>query len=84
MPGPGGPGNDVIMEQELQVDPTIPNEIEVVAYNGKGLLATEPLRMSFAPVQRAVQQARKLYVLTVGVNEYNRPDWRLRYAAGDA
>jgi hypothetical protein len=47
--GPVRPGRDVVMEQELQADPTIKNEIEVVAYNGKGLLATEPLRMSFDP-----------------------------------
>jgi WD40 repeat protein len=57
--GPSGPvrtGRDAVLEQELQVDSTIKSEIEVVAYNGKGLLATEPLRMSFDPVQGRVQE----------------------------
>ena len=48
--GPVRPGRDVVVEQELQADPAVKNGIKVVAYNGKGLLATEPLRMSFDPV----------------------------------
>ena len=47
-PGLGGPptvGDYVVMEQTLTVDPSKTNEVEIIAYNGKGLLATPPLQL---------------------------------------
>ena len=52
-PGLGGPirpGNYVVMEQTLRFDPMQKNEFEVVAYNGKGWLATPPLQFTIDPI----------------------------------
>ena len=53
--GPVRPGHEVIVEQALRAGLAAQDEIEVVAHNGKGLLATEPLRFRFDPVHGAVR-----------------------------
>ena len=71
--GPPAPGRYVVMEQSLSVDPDKENEIEVVAYNAAGLLASPPLKFKLD---------------AFGVTDQERPrlhkDWQLRHAAADA
>ncbi len=72
------------MEQTLTVDPSTTNEVEIIAYNGKGLLATPPLRFKVDAWGPVLQERPRLFVLAMGVDKYARPDWQLRYAAKDA
>ncbi len=86
-PGLGRPPRSadyVVMEQTLTVDPSKKNEVEIIAYNGKGLLATQPLRFSVDAWGVAEKERPRLFVLAVGVDKYAKPDWQLRYAAKDA
>lgn len=86
-PGLGRPpslGDYVVMPQALTVDPTKKNEIEIIGYNGRGWLATPPLRFSVDAWGVATQERPRLFVLAMGVDNYLRPDWQLRYAAKDA
>ena len=79
------PGRYVVMEQSLSLDPSQPNEVQVVAYNGKGLLATQPLSFTIDPVFGVLDKPKpRLYVLAVGVDNYLKPDWRLSNAVNDA
>jgi WD40 repeat protein len=86
--GPGGPatpGSYVVMEQTLRLDPTERNEVEIAGYNGRGLLATMPLRIIIDPVFGITEKPTpRLFVLAVGVDKYLKPDWRLSYAVNDA
>jgi hypothetical protein len=83
--GPVRPGRYVVMEQTLNFDPAQKNEVEVVAYNGKGLLATQPLSFAIDPVFGVLDKPKpRLYVLAVGVDNYLKEDWRLSNAVNDA
>jgi WD40 repeat protein len=88
--GLGGPsmlGNYVTMEQTLTVDPREKNEVEIIAYNGKGLLATPPLKFSIDPwgVQDEERPRPRLFILAAGVGrKYLPPFTPLQYAAKDA
>ena len=86
-PGLGRPlsvGDYVVMEQTLTVDPSKKNEVEIIAYNAKGLLATTPLRFGIDAWGVAEKERPRMFVLAVGVDTYAQPDWQLRYAAKDA
>jgi WD40 repeat protein len=79
------PGRYVVMEQTLNIDANQKNDVEVVAYNRSGLLATRPLRFTIDPVFGAIEKPKpNLYVLAVGVDKYLKPDWRLSNAVNDA
>jgi WD40 repeat protein len=79
------PGRYEVMEETLKIDPNQKNEVEVVAYNRSGLLATPPLRFTIDPVFGAIEKPKPhLYVLAVGVDKYLKPDWRLSNAVNDA
>jgi WD40 repeat protein len=79
------PGRYVVMEQTLNIDSNQKNDVEVVAYNRSGLLATRPLRFTIDPVFGAIEKPKPhLYVLAVGVDKYLKPDWRLSNAVNDA
>jgi WD40 repeat protein len=83
--GEAHPGRYVVMEQALSIDPDRKNDVEVVAYNRSGLLASRPLRFTIDPVFGAIEKPKPhLYVLAVGVDKYLRPDWRLSNAVNDA
>jgi hypothetical protein len=88
--GLGGPpmlGNYVTMEQTLTVDPSAKNEVEIIAYNGKGLLATPPLKFSIDPwgVTDEQRPRPRIFVLAAGVGQkYLKPFTPLQYAAKDA
>jgi WD40 repeat protein len=77
-------GDYVVMEQTFTVDPSKKNEVEIIAYNGKGLLATQPLRFTVDAWGVALKERPRLFVLAIGVDTYAKADWRLRYAAKDA
>jgi WD40 repeat protein/tetratricopeptide (TPR) repeat protein len=79
------PGRYIVMEQTLNIDLSQKNDVEVVAYNRSGLLATRPLRFTIDPVFGAIEKPKPhLYVLAVGVDRYVKPDWRLSNAVNDA
>ena len=83
--GPVRPGRYVVMQQTLNFDPSQRTEVEVVAYNGKGLLATLPLSFTIDPVFGPLDKPKpRLYVLAVGVDKYLKEDWRLSNAVNDA
>jgi WD40 repeat protein len=86
-PGLGRPfslGDYVVMEQTFTVDPSKTNEVEIIAYNGKGWLATHPLRFIVDAWGVAEKERPRLFVLAIGVDKYAKPEWQLRYAAKDA
>ena len=60
------------------------NRIEVVAHNGQGLIASEPVSVVIKSVQEAATGAPRLYVLAVGVNDYWDSALRLNFATPDA
>ncbi|MGE0285357.1 MAG: caspase family protein [Bradyrhizobium sp.] len=60
------------------------NRIEVVAYNAKGLIASEPAQVSVKWDGAKTATPPKLYVLAVGVNDYYDSRLRLTYAVPDA
>lgn len=60
------------------------NVIEVVAYNTKGLVASQPARITIKAVGTAVTAKPRLFVLAVGVNDYFDGRLKLNYAAPDA
>lgn len=82
--GPPAPGRYAIMKQTLTVDPSKTNEVEILAYNGSGLLAAPPLRFPVDAWGVALQERPRLFVLALGVDKYLKPDWQLRHAATDA
>ena len=70
--------------QTLQVDPGQTNTVEVTAYNGAGLLATPPLRITIDAFGVTTEERPRMYVLALGVNTYRMKDYQLRYAVKDA
>jgi WD40 repeat protein len=73
----------VRVNQTLTLDPG-DNLIEVVAYNEQGLLASEPARITVNWDGISVSTPPRLYVLSVGVNDYYDSRLALTYAAPDA
>jgi uncharacterized caspase-like protein len=73
----------VIMSQGLSVDPSQTNSIEVVAYNGAGLLASPPLRVEVGAFG-ALEQRSRMFILSIGVSGYKMADYNLHFAAADA
>jgi len=60
------------------------NKIEVLAYNAKGLIASEPAQVSIKWDGANTASPPKLYVLAVGINDYYDSRLRLAYAVPDA
>jgi hypothetical protein len=59
------------------------NEIEVVVYNRANLVASLPTRASVFGAAPAAASAPRLFVLTVGVNDYSDEKLKLVYAVPD-
>ncbi|MGY2995051.1 caspase family protein [Mesorhizobium sp. URHB0026] len=78
-----GGGKTVTVRQPLSLDPG-ENQIEVVAYNAKGLIASVPAALTVKWDGASSSAPPKLYVLAVGVNEYWDSRLQLTYAASDA
>ena len=76
-----GPANT--SKRTLSLEPG-DNHIEVVAYNGKNLIASEPARITVNWDGDTGATLPKLYVLSVGVNDYWDGRLKLTYAVPDA
>jgi WD40 repeat protein/uncharacterized caspase-like protein len=60
------------------------NKVEVVAYNAKSLIASEPVQITVKWDGEKTATPPKLFVLAVGVNDYYDSRLRLSYAVPDA
>jgi uncharacterized caspase-like protein len=60
------------------------NRIEVLAYNARGLIASEPAQVTIKWDGEKTAAPPKLYVLSVGVNDYYDSRLHLAYAVPDA
>ena len=95
MAAPAGPGPDYEVTQQVALDPG-ENQIEVIAYEKRNLLASLPGRTTIAYDGAADIQKPKLHILAIGVNAYEDKGWLapgakeatrfppLNLAAGDA
>jgi uncharacterized caspase-like protein len=57
--------------------------VEVTAYNGAGLLATPPLRITVDKFGATASERPRMHVLAIGVDKYRMQDYQLRYAVND-
>ncbi len=64
--------------------PGKPNEIEVIAYNAEGYLASRGFKKVYTPGGAAEEYKPELYAIVCGVSDYADPKLNLRYAAKDA
>ena len=80
---PAGSGWSRTVKRTLSLAPG-DNKIEVLAYNTKGLIASEPAQVSIKWDGAKTATPPKLYVLAVGVNDYYDSRLRLAYAVPDA
>ncbi len=74
MTAPAGPGPDYDVKQELALDPG-ENRVEVIAYEGRNLLASLPARTTIAYDGPADSVKPKLFVLAIGINAYEDNGW---------
>ena len=87
-PRPDPAANQVELNVSLvgaPIRPGQPNEIEVIAYNGEGWLASRSSKVVWdVPAARKEVVQPNLYAIVVGISEYANPSINLRYAAKDA
>jgi WD40 repeat protein len=60
------------------------NVVEVLAYNTRGLVASQSSRITIKAIGPAIAAKPRLFVLAVGVNDYYDGRLRLNFAAPDA
>ncbi|MEW5964983.1 MAG: caspase family protein [Pseudomonadota bacterium] len=77
-------GEPVIVATALKVDPGRANQVEVVAYNRDGLVASAPLVITVDKFGTTTAERPRMHVLAVGVDKYRMKDYELRYAVNDA
>jgi WD40 repeat protein len=78
------PEGFVEMTNILQIN-SKPNDVEVFAYNNRGLLASEPLRFRVDAFGSTGSGGARLFVLAIGVGPtYAMKDWRLDFPERDA
>ncbi len=83
--GPPSIGRAVTVTETLKIDPSHPNIVDVTAYNGAGLLATTPSRMTIDSYGAAEGEHPRLYVLAIGVGKaYAMEKYRLDFPELDA
>jgi WD40 repeat protein len=82
-PAPAAPGQPVALRQAMALDPG-DNTVEVVAYNGANLVASAPARAKVTWTGTEPSVPPRLYMLTVGINDYLDGALRLTYAVPDA
>jgi WD40 repeat protein len=82
-PSPQNGDSSVVIERLLKVNPGERHSVQVVAYNKAGLLASVPLQVWFDEFG-ATPTAQRMYVLAIGITDYEKKDWRLDAAANDA
>src|SRR6185437_5351913 len=81
--GDAGNGRTETVKRTLSLEPG-DNKIEVLAYNAKGLIASEPAEATVKWDGAKTAARPKLYVLAVGVNDYYDSRLHLAYAVPDA
>jgi WD40 repeat protein/uncharacterized caspase-like protein len=81
--GVGAAGNPVAVQQTVALDPGA-NTIELVAYNAANLVASAPARTRIVWTGTEPSVPPRLYVLTVGINDYLDGALKLKYAVPDA
>jgi WD40 repeat protein len=74
----------VVVTETLKLLPGQANQIEVTAYNGSGLVATTPLKITVDNFGTTTAPRPRMFVLAVGVDTYRMKDYRLSFAAHDA
>jgi WD40 repeat protein len=84
MSAPAGPGPDYDVTQDLALDPGkngVPgeNRIEVMAYEGRNLLASLPAQTTVVYDGPADTTKPKLFVLAIGINKYVDKGWNDMY-----
>jgi Caspase domain/WD domain, G-beta repeat len=72
-----------IISQTLRLDPAQRNIIEIIAYNGKGLLASLPYHLEIDKFGETTERPR-MFIIAVGVSNYAKAEWNLQFAADDA
>jgi WD40 repeat protein len=82
---PGVPvaGQPVRLTRRLSLDEG-ENEIEVVAYNGRNLVASVPARVAVKAQVAGARKPGRLHVLAIGLNDYADASLKLSYAVPDA
>ena len=70
------------LERKLDIDDGA-NLIEVVAYNGKNLIASSPVRLRVRS-EGGVRMPPRLFVLAVGIDDYYDSRLRLNFPVADA
>lgn len=74
MAAPSGPAPDYTVTRELALDPG-ENEIEVIAYERRNLLASLPARTTIRYDGPAGTLKPKLHILAIGINSYVDQGW---------
>ncbi len=82
-PATTAPGQAVSLQQAMALDPG-ENTVEVVAYNGANLVASAPARAKVTWTGTEPSVPPRLYLLTVGINDYLDAALKLKYAVPDA
>ncbi|MEH2567736.1 hypothetical protein V1289_007363 [Bradyrhizobium sp. AZCC 2289] len=78
-----GPGRSLTVKRSLALERG-ENRIEVLAYNSRDLIASEPASVTVTWDGEKTATPPKLYVMAVGVNDYYDSRLRLSYAVPDA
>jgi len=81
--GGGNAGAEQKVKRKLALEPG-DNRIEVLAYNSRNLIASEPAGINVKWNGEKTATPPKLYVLAVGVNDYYDSRLHLAYAVPDA
>src|SRR5689334_9016568 len=72
------------LPETLKLLPGQANYIEVTAYNGAGLVATTPLKITVDNFGTTTAPRPRMFVLALGVDTYRMKEYRLSFAAHDA
>lgn len=83
-PAVSGPSETASRISQKMVLDAGDNVVELLAYNEKGLVASQPSRVTVKATGPAAVTKPRLFVLAVGVNDYYDSRLRLNYAVPDA
>lgn len=73
-----------VVTQTLPLEPGKCHTVEATAYNGKGFLASAPVKFIVDKFGVSGQQRPKMHILTIGVDKYKMKSRQLNYAVADA
>jgi WD40 repeat protein len=79
----GVSGASIRISQKMVLDAG-DNVVEIVAYNAKGLVASQASRITLKTTTPVVAANPRLFVLAVGINDYYDGRLKLNFAASDA